>query len=351
MESIQSLVTRWGQHIQAATDHSLRQRVLFAAVSEPTPQAYRESLLLVRSIRAFGGSLADADIRLHFVDRIPAGAEAVFAALGVQLQVAPRFSEKCPHANKLAMFADAAGYDYLVALDTDIVMVGDIVHHLVGESIAARLDSRDPLGTPVWRRLYEHFGLEVPAERYISFLTRTEMIAPYSNSGVLIVPTQHVDALRESWSEWVLRLIDARPHFPEIEVEANAYFTDQIALAFALVDTGLPRRNLPLAMNYQSCFPVHDVYAPEAHTPLILHHHHRLSDEGLTPAVYPLANEAISRVNRVLFAAGQNASSAGGRRSAAALRHIGSARVKRHTHAVAEPGPDPETVPSLPPRP
>lgn len=339
MESIPSLVSRWSEHITAATELSRRQRVLFAAVSETTPESIRESLLLARSIRAFGGTFAEAHIRMYFVERLPADVDA-FAALGVELRVAPRFSTVCPHANKVAMFADADGYDYLVALDTDIVMVGDIVHHLVGDSIAVRLDSRDPLGTPVWRRLFEHFGLDVPAERYISVLTRTEMIAPYANGGVIIVPTHMLDELRASWSAWVHRLIEARPHFPEIALPANAYFTDQFAFTFALVETGLPRRILPLSMNYQSCFPVHDMYEPEGDTPLLLHYHHRLTDEGLTPAVYPLANEAIARVNRVLFGAQDAPVTSGRRRHPAGLRSIATARTKKQPHSAADSGHD-----------
>lgn len=335
MESLEFVLSVHGPALRAATELSSRQRARFATVSEPTARGVSEVVLLARSLRAFGGSQANADIRAYFVDHIPADAVSRLTELGVDLRVADRFCEECPHANKLAMFADVEDYDYLVALDTDVVVVGDIVEYLVGDSVGVRMGSTDLLGTPVWRKLYKHFGLAEPVDRHTSFVSVTEMIAPYNNSGVLVVASQHVDALRKSWGDWTLRLIQARSAIPELGGE-NAYFTDQISLAMALVDSGLPRRPLPLAMNFQSHMPTHPVHEPESVTPLLLHHHHRWTDEGLTPAVYPRCNDAIARVNRVLFGSGQDAHPSDRRRSAAGRRHDGGSRAKQHAGSAGE---------------
>lgn len=260
-----------------------------------------EAEYLFQSLGHFGGNLARAKRTAYFVKSASPEVARNLADLHANIKIVQPVSERCPHANKLQMLEDQGDFDYLVALDCDIVVARDFSVHLAGQAIAAVPALMSPLTIGQWRSLFGYFNLELPSTRYLTYCTLTETI-PYFNSGVIIVPRNLVNLLREEWRSFIREIPDAFGEFPEI---ANySFYTDQFALSLALARTRLPFRALPLEMNFPTRFVVHPVFEPEKLTPYLLHHYHGLSESGgLSSCSYGNVNGLIERINsRLVFA-------------------------------------------------
>lgn len=247
--------------------------------------------------------MAHARRRLYVVGELDEGLHSTLTGLAVEIVPVKAFDERCPHANKLKMFVDEDDVDYLVALDTDVVITGDFSHEVRGSAVAAKQVDQDPFGIPNWMTLFEYFSVPFPSARFLTHFAFAETI-PYFNSGVLIVPMTAMSRLAAPWGRFVTRLLEAYDELPQ-EIVKHRFFTDQIALALALADSQIPFRALPLEMN----FPTHRPLSPDVQTdrvaPLILHHHHRLDDEGLMlPTGYCEPDTAIARANAVMHRPG-----------------------------------------------
>jgi hypothetical protein len=277
-------------------------RVVVACVAENSPEFRREVLYLFKSLRYLGGRLTDARGIAYFVGSVHAETAKSLAALGVAVSVVAPLDERCPHANKIQMLDDTEDYDYLVAMDTDVVIVRDFSSQLIGNSIAAKPADTDPLTLAEWQKLFGYFNLQLPQARCLSSFTLSETI-PYFNSGVIVIPRRWVSRLRTLWREYTMRLLDAYGELKE--VEKYRFFTDQFALSLAIARGEIPFRELPLEMNFPINHPVHDALEPTKRAPLLIHHHHRWLDSNrLAECCYENVNREIRRIHVVLSSNG-----------------------------------------------
>lgn len=276
------------------------ERVLIAALAEDRQPYRREIEHLFRSARLRGGVLAHAQAAAFFVDHVDPSSAAHLADFGVSVHVVDAISATRPHANKIRLLETTGDWDFLVALDTDTVVVGDFSAHVRGDEIAAKPADWSPLRVPQWDHLFRHFGLTMPDTRYSTSFHGMK-IPPYFNSGVLIVPRKHVRALHDAWLFYVLLLEDMHDLVPE--VGAHAFFTDQIALSLALVSAGLPYRDLPLEMNFPTHRPICHACEPGLRAPHIIHHHHRVFPDGrLMPCDYENVNATLALLSDEIMA-------------------------------------------------
>jgi hypothetical protein len=276
------------------------ERVLFAALAEDRDPYRSEIEYLFKSVRLRGGVLARAGAAALFIQHVDPVVVERLNRIEVTVQVVDPVSARRPHANKIRLLQAAGGWDYLVALDTDTVVVDDISTHVWGSEIAAKPADWSPLTLPQWDRLFSHFGLTLPDTRYSTSFHGMK-IPPYFNSGVLIVPRQHARALHEAWLSYASLLEDVHDIAPE--VQTHAFFTDQMALSLAIVGAGLPYRDLPLEMNFPTHRSVRGACNPETLTPRIIHYHHRIFPDGrLMPCDYQNINAALAMVSHEVSA-------------------------------------------------
>ncbi len=274
------------------------ERVLIAIVAENREPFTREAMYLFKTLRRFGGQLARAQGIAYFVGSIEPATARRFNELDVTFKIVDPVDGRCPHANKIRMLDETVDYDYLVALDTDIVITRDFSPYIQGSSVAAKPAGQGRLSMDQWTKLFAYFGLELPVTRYLTTAKLRETI-PYFNSGVVLLPKHHVPPLRDAWHASVRKLLDAYDVLPDI-AERKA-FTDQFALSLALASAQLPYRGLPLEMNFPTDRPVHAALNPEGLTPYILHHHHRISASGdILPCSYENVNTLIGELNAYL---------------------------------------------------
>jgi hypothetical protein len=231
-----------------------------------------------------------------FVDHVDTRFSQQLSAIGVQTRVVTRLDERCAHANKTRMLMDIdADVDWVVALDTDIAVAGDFSPYLTGATVRAKPVDYDPLSLVQWISLFDHFGLAVPPERYVTTLDGSETIA-YFNRGALLVPAKMAARLAGAWAALVGRVLNAYPDLPAIA--RHAFFTDQFALALALRLEDITVDPLPLCMNFPTHISVHPSSQPHNVEPLFLHHHHRVTAGGvLMPCGYQAPDQAIAAVN------------------------------------------------------
>lgn len=288
--------------IQASLAQASQMRVVIATVLNPFPLAIAEVRLLLRSLRLFGGRHAEATARVHVVGAPNERLRSELHELGAQVRVCEPFHPRCQTANKLGMLEDIGDADYLLMLDNDIVIGGDITPHLVGADLGLKPECVDHLGMKRWQTVFSELGLSLPSERVLTTIDSQETV-PYFNSGVILVPRSLIAAFRQGWEAAVLEVLDLCTRFSELaEVESMA---DQVALAICLARQQLPRRALPIAMNFHTRFAFHPVWNADTCQPVVLHHHHALTSgcSGVALSSHRAPNRTISAINAALMTA------------------------------------------------
>ncbi len=272
--------------------------VRVACVAEDIPAHRSKTLHLLRSLRACGGSLSNASFLACFVEKVDPRTREALADLGAEVVVVDRVDPRYPHANKIRMLQVPGDHDLLLALDIDIVFAGDVSSYLAMDAVSAKVVDRCTLEPAAWDELFTAAGLVCPPFALRSTFSQTP-IPPYFNSGVLMIPATWQDSLARAWLHWTAWVLDNIETMPL--VAPSRFFTDQIALALALVDLDMPWRALPLALNLPTNLCAADSLSSSLIPPLLLHYHgdHDAAGLLLTTGV-PVVDAAIAGVNRSL---------------------------------------------------
>lgn len=234
---------------------------------------------MFRSLRTLGGTLAQAKAILYLVGSVKPSTAEKLRGLRVSTKIVSTLEPRCPRANKIHVLDCSDDFDYLVALDNDVVIARDFSAFVDGRSVRARPAGKDPLTPELWRALFEYAGVPLPAARVLT--CNLQETIPYFNSGVLIVPRAHVIPLGQAWRTLLPVVLDACRVFPGIA--AHGSHTGQYAFALSLAASGIPYCALPLEMNYQSHVEMHAAISPVSPKPYIMHHLHHLECDGTLP--------------------------------------------------------------------
>ena len=256
------------------------QPLVFAVLAYPG-QTDAEALLLIRSLRAWGGAFSSSPVRVVYPHAAQGFSPLVadeLNRLNAQLlpvkndPAAPRF----PFAFKVraAGIVEEAAHgqaNLLVLLDPDTLIAGDLqplrlsagkhlgyrpVHHtLIGSVYSQPLDA-------YWQLVYRSCG--VPSERVfpMNTCTRDHVIRPYFNAGSLVV--QPEAGLLRRWSEAFFRLYQTAD-FLDFYAQDRRYaiFTHQTILSGVILSTLSPDAlcELPATVNYP--LHLHDDFPAE----------------------------------------------------------------------------------------
>jgi hypothetical protein len=273
-------------------------RAMFSCVTENGESWFVKVQNLVLSIREFGGSQSHAPILVNFVD----GVESRFAQWLSRYDVAVRVVEPVDpvirYTNKLRMFEvpQEMEAEILVALDCDVVVVGDIGQFLSSESISAKPADRDMLSDSQWRRIFRALEIAPPARTFVttSFGQRTY---PYANSGVLLVPRHLCKELLSNWAQYARTLEEVYRSAEDLALRKK--YTDQIALTCALAAGRFPVRALPVTMNMPTHINIRPTLIPSLDDVRIVHYHGGLDDQGfLRRCRYPAVNRTLDLFNQ-----------------------------------------------------
>ncbi len=238
-----------------------------------------EPLLLTRSLRRWGGGLAEAPVRVMAPAGAPPGAVAsALAAAGAERghYAVPEALAGLPYADLVCAAAAAeecaeGSCDLLAWMCPDALVLREpealllppgtrlgcrpVHHRLIGSLWEERPDR-------FWSLLYERCG--VGEERLFAMETcaEHEPIRPYVNAGMLVV--QPEDGLLRAWRDELLRLTPDVAFAPFLQrSRLHAVFFHQTVLAGALLARLTPAEIhlLPPTVNYP--LHLHQTVAPE----------------------------------------------------------------------------------------
>ena len=274
-------------------------RVLISCVGENRPDWHRSMENLVLSVRHFGGSLATSPFVVHVVD----GADETFVdgmdRLDAEVKVVHAVDRRRPSSNKLRMLELATerdDFDVLLALDCDVVVIGDLAAEVKADALRAVPAGRDITEPDTWQRLYRALGVAEPARDCVTTVSG-QRTYPYFNSGVMFVPRGVCQPLLEHWRrhlDWLLG-----PGLAELGL--TQLRKDQIPLAAALATAGLEINPLPVNCNLSATAsrfagPYRGQWGP----PFVLHYHKLIDDRGfLRPSPNTRINPLLDRFNRM----------------------------------------------------
>jgi hypothetical protein len=293
--------------ITGAVTARSQEGVVTACVSENPDNWARMVLMLSISVRNLGGTLARKPLRTYFVRGLTGTYRDLLEELGAEVIDVDPFPSPIPHANKLRMFEDhaARGEGTLIALDSDIVVLGDLAQEVNPDAIRALSGGVSPFDDELWGAWLETRGLPRPAARFAMQRTGRLVPVPYCCSGVLFVPKKFCRDLADSWAAQVLALVDAfdappgHGSGPALPPDAR-FFTDQLALACALVEIGAPLDLLPVGCNFRSGLDHLELSGIGHVNPLKAVHYHRwgLRPDGfLRPPRFPPLRADFERLN------------------------------------------------------
>lgn len=274
--------------------------VVVGCVAEATPKYLGQARRLVQSIRWFGGELARAEVVVCVVGDPDAESRRALAGLGATVVVVPPFDRRNPFANKLQFFtvAEATARSHFLLLDCDTLVVQDPLPLLRRGTVQAKIAPLPTVTPEVFARLFEHFGLPLPAAHYVHSLTGTATIC-YCNSGVISLSRELAAQLVPAWRRFNAALAAELSLLHPCEQHCN-----QASLALALAETAVPFTEAPVELNFQLNMlefpsPARDAAAD----PAILHYHHLVDEAGeLLPTPFPRADLRIASFNARLRA-------------------------------------------------
>lgn len=243
-----------------------------------------EAVLLVESLRRWGGACADAPV-YAFAPRPglepERGTVEALEAIGTTYVAVPlvdRFAEM-PTFNKVAVSAWAErelDHETLVFADTDSLFLGEPAGLVGGDWVAAMrpVDRRiagskgKGKGEPFWRKMYAELG--VRSEPYVRTVVGGMRIRAYWNSGLIAV--KRSAGLFAAWEQALARLHDAG-----VVRERWPHFMDQLSWAGVTADVHDRVEVLPATYNY----PLRQRLAlaggaDELDLPDLVHLHYRL---------------------------------------------------------------------------
>lgn len=265
--------------------------VVVGLLTENTKRMLVEAIRLVRSLRWFGGALANARVVVCGVGPLESRARATLEALGAEIRTVSRFHPANPAANRHQLIAELldAPQDVLLVLDCDTMIVQDPLPYLSGDAFRGKITPTPTVTDDVFERLFAHFRLPKPPRSRITPFSETPTI-PYFNAGVLAMPRTLARTLAPLWRKYNVLLADR----PELAAPCQRHI-HQASLALALAETGVPCVDLPMEMNFQ--INARHIAAPPGFAetdPVIIHYHQWATDDGFVlPCPYPAAQQRI----------------------------------------------------------
>lgn len=254
-------------------------------------------LNLVRSVRWYGGCLADAPFVARAVSEPSAAFRRTLDGLDARVElVTPTWPDR-PFMNKTLALASSADDWRVILLDCDTVVVGDL-SALIGDNnqLIAKPVDVDPFTRQEWLALETSSGWDLGRDRLRTTCTgRTT--ATYLNTGVLSVGPEIRSELQTNWVR-AFPALDAavRSIRPE-----RAFYGEQLGFGAAVVATNQARLvAAPAELNWPAHLEVDPAALSLDGVPKIIHYHFMCRGSRV---VAPLAPASVQRRLDALAAA------------------------------------------------
>jgi hypothetical protein len=238
---------------------------------------------------------------IHNVGGWDSALRTIFESWGIATATVQRFDPHHGPSNKLSQLGSDLLHtaDYVVLCDCDIAFCASIAPWIRGSAIRACIAALKGPPEDRWAYLFRSAGLELPASRMRAMMVNAKTLPSYCNGGLLIIPQDAFQKLRQVWPKWHRWLLN-RPNI------VGRYFSDQISFAMACEDLRLSIDHLPLELNFHTDLLYdHQLYSATGKTgvePLVLHYHdHGMLEDGLLKETYmESVNRQIEKINALI---------------------------------------------------
>ncbi|KAA5546132.1 glycosyltransferase family 2 protein [Roseiconus nitratireducens] len=262
----------------------------------------QQCVLLLQSLRKFGGSMSSVPVRLyrcrggHPLNR---GIVDTLLSLGAEVFDRPKANPYpwWPHYNKSAamrMAVEEVDTEYLTFLDSDILISGDFSDVVpedadfaaCPEAVIVATTGPDHENEPYWIACSERMGIGLDRLGWVDSVPEGVRIRRYWNSGVFSLRRESRIAF--DWDQACRQLHESQIASPRY----RAFFTDQVALAFAVSQTDRTK-TLPIELNCQVNTLNRDFTDPSAiPNAIIVHYHKSMRPEGFQQLLEDLSGNS-----------------------------------------------------------
>lgn len=272
-----------------------------ACVVEDQDECFTRVFTLATSLRNLGGVTASLPMHVLFLGSMDGVFSVPLAASGVTSSVVDRWPGDAPGTATLRAL-EAPGLDsngVLIALDHDVVVLRDLSGAISSSAVRAVPAWSSPLRPARWHQLLGDMGMEPRTGPWATLGTNERVPVPYLDSAVLFVPAAMVGALHEAWRSHLERLSTGGYGLSAGELAA----VDQVALALALAETGLPVEPLGREWAFRPDLgPASGATAALGAVRILHEHHWAGAGEFPTPLLHPALAGDIGRLNAITAA-------------------------------------------------
>jgi LPS sulfotransferase NodH len=301
------------------TKASTEEDVLYSCVTDRVPSLRYQTLVWCLTLIHLAGRSPDCLV-VHAVEGTVGDHLKELRNLGVTVVMVQRYHESNPFANKFRQLDSPAlrDCDRVVFCDCDLAFVSDISAEIYGDMIGTKVVDAGFPRYQTWVQLAALAGVKGPLEPRRSTQGLRWTYANNINGGFVVVPRIWLPPLAEAWPRWFRWTLEHGQAFAaRTKVVRHAF---QVAFGLAVLELGLPVRQLSPVLNF-STLPPHDDGDIQGTDPLVLHYHRRMDEDGLVrPTGRPGTDRAIAAVNNFLSLTDQRIT------TAAALREWNESR-------------------------
>ncbi len=269
-----------------------RPSIYYSTVLDKNVKHYRQGWIWAHSLIENAGVHPS-----HIIVNLVEGAAydvSPFEQLGIRVVRPERFGDGA-YCNKVAQMNNLLDLEasYFVLMDADTFICNSIDSIVREGRVGGKVVDLPNPEIHVLDEIYMEamFVVRPKIMKSDIFSDRTTYASNF-NGGLYIIPQQYLNTIHTGWRKWVTWILD---HGDILDRVDKLHHADQIGFSMTLVKEDIPIYHVPRTYN----LPCH-LAMEEDVTPVVLHYHHLLTEEGIknyNPHL-PLLTQSIERANQ-----------------------------------------------------
>ena len=247
-------------------------KINYSCVVDKQEKFKKQGWLWLNSLIRLGG-ISPADIWVHCVSGMDAQYIKKCGGAGVNVEVIEPFGDK-KYCNKIAQMSNAKlrGGDFIVLMDTDMIMLESFGHLLAGlDCISAKTVDLENPPAAILDALFGLAGLEKTLPDNLTGYKAARTYGANFNGGLYIIPAAFYGVIEQGWQKWALWLLENGKPLYDVGLEAHI---DQVSFCMAVHESRLGIKYLNPGYNYP--LPYDYGFAGKIY---VLHYHYQVSED------------------------------------------------------------------------
>jgi len=282
-------------------------KVAYSIAVDGHPKFVFQAYYCAKSLVAFAG-VKPSDVHIQFTEKVSDDLISIFAEKGYRIHRLEAFGDRkyCNKISQLDPFVDE-DVDYVVLLDADIMVLGDLSELATGTALKAKVVDTPNPPMPVLLEVAAAAQLQTVGPKMMSDTGQGETFRGNCNGGVYVIPKPLLRTVREGWRKWALWLLE---NPGPLERAGRSENVDQVAMWLTLTAGNIAYEPLASNYNYYGHFQGRHDYTDTSKPIKILHYHEQcVNDQGLLSPrcdINPAVQDAFASANTLIRAEFRN---------------------------------------------